>query len=145
MLARSVPGNVEFNYRRIEKHEMEPGSNQTETVCMMQVNQFHTPVKDFGVILFQTVDAGLTWQPLLTLQNPNPIHLPADADLLTQHRYQAAYPDIVKLGDDRFLVIFRQPNPQMPDLRPGLTYSHAFQRTLAANFLELTPQHANAK
>ena len=135
MAARGWPGNIETWYRPLEAHEREPGSQQTETTALREAPEYRSPNRDFGVVLSTTTDDGLTWTPLLTLDNPKGQAVDPSADLLTQHRYQAAYPDLLPLGGDRFLVVFRQPDPTMPDIRPGLTYSHVFQRFLAGNIV----------
>jgi len=135
LVARSWPGNFHSWYRPLEPQEREPGSNQTETVSAEFRDEFLSPVRDFGVVLFSTEDDGVTWTPELTMQNPKDEAVPEDADALTQHRYQAAYPGVAALDEDRLLVVFRQPDPTMPDLFPGLTYSHVFQRFLAANVI----------
>jgi len=131
LAARSWPGNVYFYYRPLEPHEREPGTNQTETVAAGLRDQYLSPVKDFGVVFFTSEDDGQTWQPLLTVNAPRSGSLPEDTDLLTRHRYQAAYPDIVWLDDRRLFCVYRQPDPRLPDLRPGLTYSHIYQRYVA--------------
>lgn len=66
-------------------------------------------MRDFGIVLFAT----------------------DDADLLTRDRTQAAYPDVAWLDDERLFCVYRQPDPALPDLRPGLTYSHIHQRYVA--------------
>ena len=131
LAARSWPGNVYFYYRLLEPHEREPGTKQTQTVAAGLRDEYLSPVREFGVFLFTTEDDGLTWQPLLSVNRPESGPLPADAEPLTQHRYQAAYPDIVWLDDKRLFCVYRQPDPALPDLRPGLTYSHAYQRYVA--------------
>ena len=138
LAARSWPGNVYFYYRPLEPHEREPGTKQTETVAAGLRDEYLTPVRDFGVLLFTTEDDGLTWQPMLTVNEPESGPLPADAEPLTQHRFQAAYPDIVWLDDERLFCVYRQPDPGLPDLRPGLTYSHAFQRYVAGCVVRLS-------
>jgi len=131
LVARSWPGNVYFYYRPLAPHEREPGTNQTETVAAGLRDEHLSPVREFGVVIFTTGDDGRTWQPLLTISNPDRDPLPEGADLLTRHRYQAAYPDICWLDDERFFCVYRQPDPTLPDLRPGLTYSHLYQRYVA--------------
>jgi len=131
LAARSWPGNVYFYYRPLKPHEREPGTNQTETVAAGLRDEYLSPVKEFGVVFFTTEDDGRTWQPLLTINNPRSGPLAEDADLLTRHRYQAAYPDIVWIDDHRLFCVYRQPDPGLPDLRPGLTYSHIYQRYVA--------------
>ena len=135
LLARSWPGNVTQYRRALKPEEREPGSKQVVTMTAETMDQYLTPVRDFGVILFESEDEGLTWQPLLTMQDPRRSGVDDHADPLTRHRYQAGYGDILSLGADRYLVVFRQPDGRMPDLRPGLTYSHAFQRFLAGNII----------
>ena len=140
LAARSWPGNFHYWYRPLEPHEREPGSLQTETVAVGLRDEYLSPVRDFGVVLFTSENDGRTWKPELTMRNPKPFGLP-EGDLLAEHRYQAAYPDILPLpGDDgeRYLVIFRQPDPTLPDVKPGLTYSHVFQRYLAGNVVRRT-------
>ena len=128
LAARSWPGNVYSYYRPLEPHEREPGTNQTETVTAGLCDEYLSPVRDFGVVFFTTNDDGRTWQPLATVNGPESGPLPEDADLLTQHRYQAAYPDVAWLDDERILCVYRQPDPALPNVRPGLTYSHIYQR-----------------
>ena len=135
LVARSWPGNVYFHYRPLEPHEREPGSKQKETVAASLREEYLSPVRDFGVVLFTSDDGGESWHPALTLTNPRGEQLPADAEPLRRHRYQAAYPDMVWLDDHRLLVVIRQPDPNMPDLRPGLTYSHIYQRFVSANIV----------
>lgn len=131
LVARSWPGNVYFYYRPLEPHEREPGTNQTETVAAGRRHEHLSPVVDFGVVFFTTDDDGWAWQPLLTVNRPASGPLPDGADLLTQHRYQAAYADATWLDDERLFCVYRQPDPALPDLRPGLTYSHIYQRYVA--------------
>ncbi len=128
LAARCWPGNVYSYYRPLEPHEREPGTNQTETVATGLRDEFLSPVRDFGVAFFTTNDDGRTWQPQLTVNGPAGGPLPEDADLITRHRYQAAYPDVAWLDDQRLFCVYRQPDPALPDLRPGLTYSHIYQR-----------------
>ena len=128
LAARSWPGNVYFYYRALEPHEREPGTKQTETVAAGLRDETLSPVCDFGVVLFTTDDDG---RPLRTINGPESGPLPANADLLTQHRYQAAYADATWLDDERLFCVYRQPDPALPDLRPGLTYSHIYQRYVA--------------
>ena len=141
LAARSWPGNFHYWYRPLESHEREHGSRQTETVAVGLRDDYCSPVRDFGVVLFTTEDEGNSWDPALTLRNPRPFELP-DGGLLLEHRYQAAYPDIIRVGneaEEKYLAVFRQPDPALPDIRPGLTYSHAFQRYLASNIIIRIP------
>lgn len=142
LLARSWPGNIAFYYRPLRDDEREPGSSQKETVDVQVLDDYRTPVREFGLTLFTTNDDGRTWQPMLTMQNPRADSAAkyremAAANPLLGHRYQAGYGDIVALGDDRYFVAYREADPLMPDLRPGLTYSHAFQRFIAGNIVHI--------
>ena len=138
LLSRSWPGNFFVRYRPLEPHEREPGSQQTETVSAEFRDEFYSDVRDFGVVLFSTEDEGATWTPELTLENPRPRVDTSSDDALRQHRYQAAYPDVLELEPGRLFCVFRQPDPAMPDVRPGLTYSHVFQRFVAGNIVSIT-------
>jgi len=137
LAARSWPGNVRYWYRPLRDEEREPGSQQKETVDMVVVDEYATPVRDFGVLLFSTADEGFTWEPQLTLESPRPSGIDRDVSPLVQHRYQAGYPDVLSLDVERLIVVFRQPDATMPDIRLGLTYSHAFQRYVAANIVRV--------
>ena len=135
LVARSWPGNVYFYYRRLLPEERQAGSEQQETVAVGLRQQWRCPVRDFGVILFESGDEGRTFQPLLTVQDPRGLDLDSLDGTLQKHRYQAGYGDIQPLGNGRYLVVFRQGDPSMPDIRPGLTYSHVFQRFVAGNII----------
>ena len=147
LVARSWPGNVAFFYRPKEPHELEPGANpkQVETVGARLLDKYFTPVREFGALLFDTQDEGQTWRPILTMQDPRGPELTDAQEPMYKHRYQAAYPDIQPLDENRYFVIFRQPDPNMPDIRPGLTYSHAFQRYVAGNIISRIPQKPAGK
>ena len=135
LLARSWPGNVNLWYRPLREQEREPGSSQIETLDAELRDDYQSPVREFGVMVFTTEDDGQTWRPVVTMENPRQPDLTHDMDILDRHRYQAAYPDMVMLDDGGYLVAFRQPDPKIPNVRPGLTYSHVFQRFLAANII----------
>ena len=94
---------------RIEGRE--PGSKQKTTVAVRELEKYLTPVRDFGVILFDTGDDGANWTPVLTMESPR------------------------GLGLNTMDNLTRQGDPAMPDGRPGLTYSHVFQRFVAGNII----------
>lgn len=135
LVARSWPGNRHLWYRPLGEHEREPGSGQTETLAAEELDESRTPVSDYGVMLFTSNDDGQTWEPLLTMQNPRDLKLSDENDRQMRHRYQAGFPDVLVLDRDRLMVVFRQPDPGVQVDRPGLTYSHTFQRFVAANII----------
>ena len=140
LLARSWPGNISFYYRPISPEEREPDSSQIQTAAVRVMKEYRTPVRDFGLMIFGTEDEGLSWKPLLTMENPRENSAAAykklsAEDPLTGHRYQAGYGDIQHMEDDRYFVVIRQGDPEMPDIRPGLTYSHTYQRFIAGNII----------
>jgi hypothetical protein len=135
LVARSWPGDVYFYYRPIRDDERQAGSSQQDTVAVGQRDRSYGPVQDFGVILFESRDEGRTFEPLLTLEDPRGLQLDRFDDPLLKHRYQAGYADIQPLGKRRYFAVFRHGDPSMPDLRPGLTYSHVFQRFVAGNII----------
>ena len=135
LTARSSPGNVSFYYRPLKPEEREPGSKQSETMGVRELDEYSSPVREFGVGLFMSEDDGRTWSPVLNMESPRGEEREKPETLMKRFQYQAGYGDILPLGDDRFLVAFRQGDPGMPDMRPGLTYSHCFQRFLAGNII----------
>ena len=136
LVARSWPGNVFFYYRPLRPEERGPGSKQEVTVAVGVAEEYRSPVRKFGVTVFSSGDDGLTWEPRLTLEDPRGLVLSGYSDSLYPHQYQAGYPDVERVGENRFLVVFRQPDPNMPDVEPGRTYSHVFQRYVAGNIIE---------
>ena len=140
LLARSWPGNMIQYYRPLRPEEREPGSKQIQTLAAEFADDYQTPVTEFGLLLFTTADEGRTWEADLTMESPREeseiaYRKRAMEDPQYGHRYQAGYGDIVALNDNRYFVVIRQPDPDMPDLRPGLTYSHAYQRFIGGNII----------
>ncbi|MFA5865889.1 MAG: sialidase family protein [Phycisphaerae bacterium] len=136
MAARSWPGNVTTRYRPLLPEEREPGSNQRFTSRPFLMDRYYSPIRDWGVQIFTTQDDGQTWKPELLLDGLPELRIPEDADLLKKARYFTSYPCLEHLGNNRFFVAHRQPDPSMPDIYPGRTYSHVFQRFLLGNIVE---------
>ena len=146
LVTRTYPGNVYTYYRPLRPEEREPDSEQTETGVVGLRDEYLSAVREYGVVIFTTPDEGRTWEPVLTLENPRgPIQAPPEerqapeAEAHFMIHYQACYGCLAPLGGNRYFAVFRQGDPSMPDLRPGLTYSHLYQRFLAGNIIAVVP------
>ena len=139
LTARSCPGNMYHYYRPITDEERPPGSKQKLTTSICVVDEFLSPIRQYGVMMFTSVDEGKTFEPQITMEDPRGLNITDDDEPLWAFRHQAGSPDITVLDDGRYLVVFRQPDPKMPQLEQRRTYSHVFQRYVAANIVECLP------
>ena len=136
LTARSWPGNMYHYYRPIKPEERAPGSQQEVTTSIRLLDEYRSGVRQYGVTLFTSNDQGRNFQPQITMEDPQGLHFGQDDEPLRAFRYQAGYADIASLDDTRYFVVFRQPDPNLPQIEPGRTYSHVFQRYVAANIVQ---------
>ena len=143
---RSWPGNITSYSRPLGPEEKEPGSDLQEIPDVKVHDSYRFPIKEYGVFLMETEDDGRTWKQLLNMENPRePSCILAD-NPAARHTYQAGYGDIQALGGGRYFVVFRQGDPEMPDMRPGMPGTeerrywnlrrvHLFKRFVAGNII----------
>ena len=137
--ARSWPGNVYHYYRPLKPEERPPGSKQELTTSIRVLDEYVSPVREYGVTLFTSTDEGQHFSPQVTMEDPQGLIIGRDEDPLWASRYQAGYSDVTALDDHHYFVVFRQPDPKLPQIETGRTYSHVFQRYVAANIVECLP------
>ena len=139
LAARSWPGNVYHYYRPLKPEERPPGSKQELTTSIRVLDEYVSPVREYGVTLFTSTDEGQHFSPQVTMEDPQGLIIGRDEDPLWASRYQAGYSDVTALDDHHYFVVFRQPDPKLPQIETGRTYSHVFQRYVAANIVECLP------